>query len=222
VIYWAQAVQDSRHKQKGLQGTTLGRSAFSVEHVGIYIGLGEVREIGPTGLERKRVAEREHYDLVVRSEVHGQDIANQAKSARCGQSLYYPLWDILTVSSTPHPGARLLDRERILLQMRDREWKLPERNVLQQAVICSHFVNAVLYAAVRPDGTLATASDHCFDDLFRVSPSQMWREFIERQGIWREVNAIFVGIQHKGKLRPDIEDLQALDVGNLYREIVSI
>ncbi len=218
VITMGQAVQETVHGRFLGQGFNLQVSALVVKHVGIYVG-GVVVEIGGGGLDRKPVAQREHYDLVVRSRAYGPRIAMVARSALCGPKYYqrldimkYPVWDLLTVAALPYGGTRLLARDRLLLDVHDRENREAGRsNVLQQRVICSHFVNAVLYAAVG-NGTLATATDHAFDDVFKVSPAQMWCEFMSRQGIWAGANAVFVGLQHKGNLDRNI-DPSVLGVG---------
>lgn len=240
IIGGGQAVQDASHRSASGDGFNLEVSSLVVQHVGIYAG-GVVVEIGGSGLGRNPVGEREHFDLVVRSRVHGRRIARVARSALSGPKYYnqskggrlvskvlnarrkpedhinprvrYPIWDFLPIAATPHPGARLLARDRILLRGDDEANRRERRsNILQQRVICSHFANAVLYAGVRAGGTLATATDHAYDEIFRVSPAQMWREFMHKQGIWAETQAVFVGIQHKGNLDRNM-DSRTLGVG---------
>lgn len=220
VIATAQGIQDDKHRGVGLEGTNVQVSAMVVQHVGIYAD-GKVIEIGKSGLLRNPVINRTNYDLVVRSRVHGTRIADAARSALCGRAYYrhlinvaYPAWDLWTGAvQCTLPGAPFLARDRILLQQDDAQYrKERQSNILQQRVICSHFVNAVLYAAVRPGGTLATATNHAYDEIFKVSPAQMWREFLHRRGLWAETRAVFVGLQHKGSLYRNI-DPRTLGVG---------
>jgi hypothetical protein len=188
----------------------LGLSAAIVEHVGVYAGSGLVLEVGFGGARPGPVRNREHYDLVVRSPRFGRDIAAVARQAGCGYS--YPYSDIVKLSLNPYRGAALLDVYAKRLKDKDDNWKPAERNRLRQCVVCSHFVNAVLYAVVKK-GTVATATDHEFDEVFKISPPQMWREFMFRQGLWREADAVFVGVQHKGVLDPSPQ-LNSLGVGH--------
>ena len=55
-------------------------------------------------------------------------------------------------------------------------------------------------------------ADLANDEIFRVSPAQMWREFMHKQGISAETHAVFVGIQHKGKVDRNM-DSRTLGVG---------
>ena len=220
VISAFQGAQDDRQHMAYGEGTNLQDSAFLVEHVGIYAG-GNAIEIGFWGLERKPVAGRDNYDLVVRSRSHGVRIADVAKSARHGSAYSeplqelanYPVWDLPVVGLLPLPGARGLAQNRRFLEARDHEnQQRGLSSVLQQRVICSHFVNAVLYAAIMPGGTLATATDHHFDHVFKVSPAQMWQEFMSKRGIWALTHAVFIGVQHKGNLHRNM-DPRKLGVG---------
>jgi hypothetical protein len=216
----AQYLQDQRHRHANLDEINIGHSVLLIEHVGIFHN-DSVSEIGRVGLTKEPVASRNHYDLVVRSRTHGGSIARVASSARSAKkwwgskSLRYPFWDLATVSLLPHAGARLLQGRgnSMLLKMDDREHrKKGDANQMGQLPICSHFVNAVLYAAIRPGGTIATATDHSFDDIFKVGPAQMWREFMHRQGLWGETDAKYIGLQHKGNVDRTIEP-QKLGVG---------
>lgn len=229
----AQYLQDERHRHANLDEINIGHSAsvLLIEHVGIF-AYGSVFEIGKGGLTVERVASRKHYDLVVRSRTHGGSIARVASSARHGKMRWalatsavsyalgqgrfrYPLLDLATVSLLPHAGARLLQGRgnSMLLKLDDLEHrKKGDANQMGQEPICSHFVNAVLYAAIRPAGTIATATDHSFDDIFKVGPAQMWREFMHRQGLWGETDAKYIGLQHKGNVDRTIEP-QKLGVG---------
>lgn len=222
----AQGIQDDKHRRAGLEGINVEVSSMVVLHVGIYADDSAI-EIGPGGLLRIPMINRPHYDLVVRSRVHGTRIANAARSARRGPAyrrqrinvngkdwLAYPAWDLWTgACQCTLPGALFLDQQRILLQQDDTQYRdKGQGNFLQQRVICSHFVNAVLYAAVRPGGTIATATDHAYDEIFKVGPAQMWGEFLHRRGLWSKAHAVFVGLQHKGNLDRNI-DPRTLGVG---------
>lgn len=216
MITTAQNIQHDRHHQTGLEGTSVQVSTWVVQHVGIYAD-NTVIEIGAGGLLRNPVINRPHYDLVARSRIHGTRIAHAAKSAAYHRRKIrqaYPIWDLLTASCLcTFPGARSLARDRILMQQDDTQYRRKRQgNILQQAVVCSHFVNAVLYSAVRPGGTLATATNHAYDEIFKVSPAQMWREFINGRGLWAETHAVFMGLQHKGNLDRNI-DPRTLGVG---------
>ncbi len=218
LITGAQAAQEDLSRERLGEGVTLEVSSAVVQHVGIYAN-NAVIEIGGGGLRPNPVTGRIHFDLVVRSRAHGQKIARVAKSARATGGSYqwsplkYPIWELGSVLAVSYPGARLLARDRILLQQDDVRYRQTgQAHVLQQMVICSHFVNAVLYAAIRPGGTLATATDHAYDEIFKVSPAQMWREFMYKQGLWSEADAHFVGVQHRGKLNRNI-DSRLLGVG---------
>ncbi|WP_028866024.1 hypothetical protein [Psychromonas aquimarina] len=218
-ISGAQAVQDFRHRQLLNKKVNIQVSAMVLQHVGIYSS-GLVIEIGAMGLMRNPVHEREHYDLVLRSREYGRHIALTAKSALCGPRYYkvdhrckYPVWDLASVAVIAHAGAPLLVREQINLQLDDRRHRQERQSyVLQQRVVCSHFVNAVLYASVRPQGTLAAATEHAYDEIFKIGPAQMWREFMLKQGLWAQLGAAFVGLQHKGSLDRNI-DPRTLGVG---------
>ena len=218
VISGAQAVQEDTHRKRLGEGVNLDVSSAVVQHVGVYSDHGVI-EIGGGGLGRNPVTTRTHYDLVVRSQTHGERIAQAARSATATGPAYlwallkYPAWELASVMAVSFPGARLLARDRILLQLDDTQYRQKgQRNVLQQLVICSHFVNAVLYAAIRPGGTLATATDRAYDEIFKVSPAQMWREFMGKQGLWAQTHAVFVGVQHKGRLDRNV-DPRLLGVG---------
>jgi len=209
----AQYLQDQRHRQANLDEINIGVSVLVIEHVGIF-AYGSVFEIGKWGLNAERLESRNNFDLVVRSTTHGGSIARVASSAR-NAGKWYPIWDLATVSLLPHAGARLLHggANSMLLKLDDREHrKKGDANQMGQNPICSHFVNAVLYAAIRPGGTIATATDHSFDEIFKVGPAQMWREFMHRQGLWAETDAVFIGLQHKGNVDRNIEP-QKLGVG---------
>jgi len=207
------------HRQDPLEGINVEHSVINLQHVGIYVN-ETVIEIGPTGLERHTVAGREHYDLVVRTRSHGGEIAKTVLLARTGNDYWsasllnranYPVWDLLNVMIRRHRGA--LARKGIT-EDHDFEKYSNNRYVIQQRVICSHFVNAVLYMAFRRKGTIAAATSHEYDDIFKVSPAQMWKEFLYKQGVWAEpgVEAFFAGLQHKGEILPDI-DPRSLGVG---------
>lgn len=213
VISQAQRGQDDRHGFFLNAHFNLQDSAFLVQHVGIYAG-NTVIEIGAWGLERKPVTGREHYDLVVRSKDHAPAIAYVARSALRGSAYFmplqdllsYPLWDLRTVALFPHPGARNLSGIEPFLSAKNSQYQREGKKfVLQQRVICSHFVNAVLYAALTPGGTIAAATDHMFDSTFKVSPAQMWKEFVSKQGIWARAGAGFAGVQHKGHLDQNLD-----------------
>jgi hypothetical protein len=45
-----------------------------------------------------------------------------------------------------------------------------------------------------------------------ISPAQMWREFLNKEGLWGEQDAVWIGVQHKGKLYQHI-DFRSLEVG---------
>ncbi|WP_019615551.1 hypothetical protein [Psychromonas ossibalaenae] len=230
----AQDLQDFRHRQLPNQEINIGCSTMVLQHVGIYSN-GSVIEIGSMGLVKTPVHKREHYDLVLRSRHYGPRIAEtaeKAKSARFGLRdhkidflVKYPVWDLATVAIIPHAGSVLLGpvsasgqpqvqtKTQFDLQSDDRRHqKKGQSNVLQQRVVCSHFVNAVLYASVKQEGTLAAATMHAHDKIFKIGPAQMWKEFMEKQGLWGLLGAFFVGVQHKGRLDRNI-DPRALGVG---------
>lgn len=218
IISGAQLTQDATYRSVFAEGLNLDDSAFLVQHVGIHVR-GEVIEIGRWGLERNPVSGREHYDLVVRSRQYGMRIAEKARTSttgpsyhtRLGMLMMYPVWDLPIVALLPRTGGRWPDEAG--LHGKDQEYQRNRcGNVLQQRVICSHFVNAVLYAAVRPQGTVAAATDHDFDRIFKISPAQMWNEFMNKQGIWAQLGAVFAGVQHKGKLDRNITP-SSLNVG---------
>jgi len=211
IIAFAQSLQADRHLKVGLEGTAVDHSNICVQHVGIYAD-DKVIEIGPGGLLRSSVINRPHYDLVVRSRKHGQRIANSARLAQA-MGTQYPVWDLAIAAWFTLPGTPLLGPESNFLRKSNFDYRQKQKdNFLQQNVVCSHFVNAVLYAAVDPEGTLATATDHDYDEIFKVSPSQMWFEFLHRRGLWADTHAVFVGLQHKGNLDRNI-DPRKLGVG---------
>ncbi|MES9833646.1 MAG: hypothetical protein ABW139_15525 [Candidatus Thiodiazotropha sp. DIVDIV] len=216
VIAAGQDRQDQTQYKAYGDSINLGVSVLVIQHVGIYSD-GEVIEIGGTGLEKNPVSERPHFDLVVRSRLYGQMIDSVAKSARCGLAYFntvkYPVWDLATLSFKPHPGARLLVANQFPLTRLDDSYRGGGMsNFLQQRVICSHFVNAVLYAAIWPNGTVATATDHTYDDIFKISPAEMWKDFKFKLGIWSRAQAVFIGLQHKGKVDRNMDPRQ-LGVG---------
>ncbi|MET0009688.1 MAG: hypothetical protein ABW124_00080 [Candidatus Thiodiazotropha sp. 6PLUC9] len=216
IIAAGQDRQDQTQYKAYGDSINLGVSVLVIQHVGIYSD-GEVIEIGETGLKKNPVSERVNFDLVVRSRLFGHMINAVAKSARCGLAYIgrpkYPVWDLATLSFKPHPGARLLVANQFLLKRLDDLYRGGGMsNVLQQTVICSHFVNAVLYAAIWPNGTLATATDHTYDDIFKISPAEMWKDFKLKLGIWSRAQAVFIGLQHKGKVDRNMDPRQ-LGVG---------
>jgi hypothetical protein len=73
--------------------------------------------------------------------------------------------------------------------------------LMRHPVVCSHFVHAVMYAAIE-HGTLRTATDNTMDDIFKISPSHLWGQFRRGEGIWAKAGAKCAGLQQKGKLFP--------------------
>jgi hypothetical protein len=194
-----------------LLGINIEQSANFVQHVGIYAGEEIVIEVDCFGVYRNPLAKRTQYDLVVRCGNHGQVIAN--KATRVSRTFHiYPFNDVGKVAKDCYLGTPLIDLRKAQLEESDRKYTRSGGYALQQGVICSHFVNAVLYAALIHGGTISTATDHRFDDIFKVSPAQMWREFLYRQGLWARADACFVGLQHKGNLNREIRT-QTLGVG---------
>jgi hypothetical protein len=235
LISGGQVEQDETHRRDLGREVNLQVSSAVVQHVAIYANDMRI-EIGAWGLAHNPVGEATSYDLVVRSSLHGMRIAELAKSARVHREVAssmasflvpqkyrerarrfqtYPLWDFIPIMNLAHPGGAFLGGNRVLLAQDDAaHHRYGRANQLQQRVICSHFVNAVLYASIRPGGTLATATDHAYDEVFKVSPAQMWLEFMTKGGMWAETDAVFVGLQHRGRLDPGfVDDPRRLGVG---------
>jgi len=208
LITGAQVRQMTTQYEHGLDSSAVEQSAMLIQHVGIYTGGGFVREVDSQNLRgdlyRNNITDRKHYDLVVRSRGFGEKIAHFARHAIADRrQILYPIWDLLVCfSPTRGYGARntaALNKAELRVH---RGNSSPFR--LKQAVVCSHFVHAVLYAAVTPGGTLRTATDHEWDNIFKISPSHMWTEFLNHKGVWASLNAEYVGLQHRGVLRaPD-------------------
>ncbi len=197
VAQWDQA--ETQHVTQ--QGeSSIEFSAALVQHVGIYTD-NKVIEIGKKGLERNPVEARDNYDLVVRSRLYGDRIAALATIAVPDKrQVLYPIWDLLNLSQKPtksYGAAQAVMNELINSDRVNRN--AGKANVLKQAVVCSHFVHAVLYAAAT-SGTLRTATDHRWDAIFKISPSHMWTEFVTKRGLWSQLEAGYMGLQHKGKL----------------------
>jgi hypothetical protein len=202
----------------GLDDTAVKLSALVIQHVGIYVG-GSVREIGAGwfgkgGLKTVPIEGRSNIDLVVRSRTYGKRIAHFARIAQADlrQSWIYPMWDLGNIGYRPTRGfarrnTSALNKAELAVH---RGRSSPAK--MKQAVVCSHFVHAVLYAAVVPGGTLRTATDHRWDDVFKISPSHMWTEFLHGRGLWATLNAYFVGVQRRGILSRNV-DPRILGVG---------
>ena len=208
----AQSQQMSTQYLSHRDDSAVQQSALVVQHVGIFTDRG-VREIGNGGLKYNTVQTRNHYDLVVRSKFFGAQIARFAQMAIPDKRQFlYPFWDLDKIAKNPTDGydarsvAALHQAE---LAMHRRPYN-PVR--LKQAVVCSHFVHAVLNAALVPGATLRTATDHKWDRIFKISPSHMWTEFIHKKGLWGKLDAFYVGMQHKGILSRNI-DSRLLGVG---------
>lgn len=215
--------QDQIRSELESRGQSTNQIAHIVlQHVGIYTAKNkEVVEIGGKGLMYNDVVKREHYDLVVRSRQYGPKIEEKALAAQCGPKYYllakYPVWDLFTgtMPALVANGGKALPFAYYDLARKNTYYTDEQKgNILQQRVICSHFVNAVLYAAIWPiNGTIATATDHKFDGIFKIGPAQIWYEFMNKIGIWLYAqDAKFVGLQHKGNLDRNI-DPRKLGVG---------
>ena len=185
-----------------------GMSWDQIQHVGIYAN-GFAIEIDKGGLEHKIVVDRPNNDIVVRT-AYGEQIAAIAENAQedLGQWVY-PLNDLMNLAFRPGSGGVLSARDR------EQAWRLNDegwakRNRMQQRVVCSHFVHAVLYAAIG-QVTLRTATHHKMDHVFKISPSHLWRQFRRGEGIWGIAGARCVGFQRKGTLYK-LEDLDRFDV----------
>lgn len=74
--------------------------------------------------------------------------------------------------------------------------------MLQEAVVCSHFVNAILYHCLW-NGTVSVATSSEWNKYFKVTPSDLFREFCINEGLFFNRNAKLVGLQHKGELVTD-------------------
>ena len=184
-------------KMQNLGGALKGGAFDTIQHVGIYAD-GKVIEIGPHGLEHNAVERRVQTDLVVRTE-HGDLIANTASQAvaQFMQKYWYPLQDLANLALRPRTGYPTKIDDYMKLYKLNSKQKQPCR--LSQLVVCSHFVNAVMYAAVR-GGTLAAATHPDMDHVFKVSPAHLWGQFKQRSGIWQWTKSEFAGVQKDGIL----------------------
>ncbi len=212
LITGAQTKQMTTQYLNRRDDSAVAASAMVVQHVGIYHD-GYVREIGSKGLESNEIKKRNNYDLVVRSKNYGQRITKATKMAIADRRQFlYPIWDLFNISHKPTYGydarnSTTLNQEELAVH---RGNSSPVR--MKQAVVCSHFVHAVLYTAIVPGGTLRTATNHKFDQIFKISPSHMWTEFLHGKGVWGTLNAFYVGMQHKGILNRNV-DPRILGVG---------
>jgi hypothetical protein len=188
-------ISEKQGKQKSL-GYEM--SSDKIQHVGIYAN-GFVIEIGAGGLEHNVVVGRGKNDLVVRT-AYGEQIAAKAQSAQedLGQRLY-PINDLWKLAKRPGSGGVFSARDRELAWKLNDEEDWAKRNRMKQRVVCSHFVHAVLYAAIE-NVTLRTATDHKMDHVFKISPSHLWGQFRRKQGIWATARAEWVGVQKNGNL----------------------
>lgn len=212
LITAAQSKQMSTQYLRHRDDSAVQQSALVVQHVGIYTERG-VREIGSGGLKYVAVQNRCNYDLVVRSRAFADEIARVAQLAMPDRRQFlYPVWDLDIIARQPTygydacPVTQLHQAELALHRGRSNPAKL------KQAVVCSHYVHAVLYAASVPGATLRTATDHRWDRYFKISPSHMWTEFVSRKGLWAQLDAFYVGMQHQGMLSRNI-DPRVLGVG---------
>jgi len=188
---------------QGLQelqaGVGKGASFDLIQHVGIYEN-GFVIEIGGTGLEHNIVKLRGCTDVVVRTQF-GKQIASKARNAQ--ESLlqkFYPIHDLGTLAFRPGSGGVCEGKAQNQLTKLNRTHR-EMGNRMQQRVVCSHFVHAVLYAAIQ-GGTLRTATDHSVDEIFMIGPSHLWGQFRRGQGVWATAGAKCVGVQKDGVLYP--------------------
>ena len=220
LISLAQAKQMDTQHLRHRDESAVQVSAMVVQHVGIFTDRG-VREVGNGGLMYNTIKTRKHYDLVVRSRSFGAQIARFANMAIPDlRQCFYPVWDLDKIARNPtvgydaRPEAALHKAELVIHRQAARSKGRVYTNpaLMKQAVVCSHFVHAVLYAASVPGATLRTATDHKWDHIFKISPSHMWTEFIHKKGLWANLDAFYVGMQHKGILSRNI-DSRLLGVG---------
>lgn len=200
--------------------SSIGSSWDTIQHVGIYVKRNEtdaVIEIG-WGLEKNQANKRAHeYDLVVRCD----DPANAARVSKIAlraradwkqTCLIYPFLDLLFLATSARTGGSFDGHTHTKMSKMRREYVgNGTSDQLDQMVVCSHFVHAVLWAAADPVVTLKAATTHRLENVFKISPSHLWAQFCTGQGVWAKLPASFKGIQQHGQLvqmaRKDLKGL---------------
>ncbi len=215
-----------------------GKSADLIQHVGIYVDLGEpdlkyagVVEIGPCGVYSTLYGNgntmkghgEKLIDLVVRF-VDPNVASRVGKFAyRAGKTnweneLYPIVKDFKYMQNTPStcgvlPKAKLEEVKKAKIKGHLSNFFIPadEGFKLAQRPVCSHFVHAILWASMEPGVTVNAATNKQFDQFFKISPFQLWNAFLKNQGVWAKQKAKCVGIQQNGVVYPvTTEDLKDL------------
>jgi hypothetical protein len=213
--------------------SSIGQSWDLIQHVGIYTKARGVREIDIHGLSYNEVDKRkagedssDEIDLVVRCDLAEKatkvSIITHSVNAKelgfgsFGQK-FYPVGDLIKLAlfDATTGGVFSETTRQKLHDLFFVHLKNKTMNQMAQAVVCSHFVHAVLWNAAEAMVTVRAATMHEFDNVFKISPSHLWRQFRKKQGVFDEpyLLASFKGIQTKGRLyKMEREDLKALGV----------
>jgi len=201
----------------------MGGAWDRVQHVGIYTEDEGVIEIDGSGLSRNQVDKRNdvlghpEIDLVVRCDQDSMakrvsEIARLTKPAK-GQE-HYPLQDLANLALKPHTGGEMTPTTFVHVGKQGLKFVGDGTQYkMDQTVVCSHFVHAVLWAAVDPAMTVRGTTMHAFENVFKISPAHLWTQFLSKGGVWKKLHASFKGVQQDGLIyEMKEENLEALAV----------
>ncbi len=175
----------------------------NLQHVGIWC-TGAVVEVGGKGISRNAVSERSNYDVVLRSPLFADRIAKKCTELHLPIAQTYPINDLNKLSKHPLETRGKIDDIWGQLLIQEGDVHEEDRNSPQQRVVCSHFVHAVLYAAAYPGGSIAVATMHEYDDRFKISPEELYRQYRTDKGgtVISKFRFVMAGMQHRGRLIP--------------------
>lgn len=176
----------------------------TIVHVAVCINDHEVLEVGGKGTRCNKVIARENKDIVVRY-ISGVDryavssIAGSVRKTRRSIS-HYPISEKLI----KQPKISLYDQDvydNIALSAQGRENSRSKKKTQKYKipkVTCSHLVNAILYRAFHKV-PLSVSLSGKMKSFFDIIPSQMYRRFSLKQGIWKR-GAEVVGVHVRGNI----------------------
>ncbi len=221
-----QKVLKDTHKQTGLSEEQLkevfdtskaGESADLIQHVGIYVDYAKFRgvvEIGGWGVYQNSMQKHgnETIDLVVRFEnsdaanavgknAYEASMANREPESYPGTDFVYMLENVSTCGVMTNETLQKVQNTKPKKHIVNQVFlHRPDEFVLAQKPVCSHFVHAVLWASLQVGVTVYAATHKDFDQIFKISPFQLWIAFLKKQGVWRKAKAECVGIQQNGEV----------------------
>lgn len=172
----------------------------TIVHVAVCINDSKVLEAGKKGTRCNMVNARENKEIVVRfiSGIDRSVVRSVAESVRrtTFSLLHYPVWKKLV----KQPKISLYDEDvydNIALSSQGRKISKEEKYKIPK-VTCSHLVNAILYKAFH-NVPLSVSFKGKMKSFFDIIPSQMYRRFSLKQGIWKR-GAEVVGVHVRGNI----------------------